>query len=222
MKLRLTKLLLLKPKSAIGVSMLDVISNALASVILLFFVLIALRAMPPSPERVLGILVVDYEISWPHADTRAPEIEVFLRRPKDGAITYDRTFGPDIASEFKSGRVDTIDGIWDEAQVLQVRGSDRATGRDYVRKRIFYMNPESPGDEKSPCEWEVGVIYVDDENFMDKNFPFLDSAELRLKAWFVPGAGSSVLGDTVLHRKMVKYPTEVLRDSVIIPRFQRL
>ncbi|MCG3158229.1 MAG: hypothetical protein DKINENOH_04870 [bacterium] len=47
-----------RPKSAVGVSMLDLISNALAATLILFFVLSILKQPPIPPEYVLGTLVV--------------------------------------------------------------------------------------------------------------------------------------------------------------------
>ena len=51
-----------KPSSAVGLSMLDLISNAVAAIFILFILLSAIRLPPIPPERLEGQLIIRYEV----------------------------------------------------------------------------------------------------------------------------------------------------------------
>ncbi|MCW5924001.1 MAG: hypothetical protein KIS77_16885 [Saprospiraceae bacterium] len=196
MKIRIAKFLL-KPKAAIGVSLLDVISNALASIILIFFILVAIRAQPPSPERMLGILVVDYEIQT----TERPDIQIFLKKPAQGVGNY--LFNDGIEA-LKTGEVDSIPGIWAHAVVMSVPGKE-----NYIR-RIMYMNPEKEG------EWTAGIIFSDHTRYTYNDYkPF---ATLKIRAHFVQRDNLPRL-ETNVDSITVRFPTQRCEVKFKLPEY---
>ena len=200
MKLRITKFLKVA-KTPIGLSMLDVVSNALASIILLFFVMVAIRSQPPVPERMVGIFMIDYELQAPES---TPEISVFLERPG-----RDKVFENAVANEFLTHDIDSIPGVWGHAVVLAT------PGKENTHRRIFYMNPEyQEGEDK---EWKAGIIYTDHDKLVEKTFQ--PGATLTLKAFFISKNSSFVL-DTLKSKKQVLYPTQFSRTSFELPMYQ--
>ena len=206
MRIRFTKFLLLKPKSPIGVSLLDVISNALASIILLFFILVGLRAVPPPPERMLGMLIVDYEI----VGGKHPEIEVYVDPPDSTAGPGDEQphrFGKSIEG-LATEQVQNVPGIWPYAKVLY--DADSPDGKER-RRRFVYMNPQKYGS------WKVGVIYADNADLLEERFDRSKQDTLRIKAWFIQDKGALSAIDTVLP---VGFPTEHFEIAFRIPKYE--
>lgn len=200
MKLRISRFLKVG-KTPIGLSMLDVVSNALASIILLFFVMVAIRSQPPVPERMVGIFMMDYEIQVPES---TPEISVFLERPG-----REKIFDSEVAIELLTHDIDSIPGIWGHAVVLA------KPGKEDTHRRIFYMNPEyQEGEDK---EWRAGIIYSDHNKLTEK--PFKPGATLTTKAFFISRNSSFVL-DTLKSKKQVLFPTQFSRTSFELPSYQ--
>jgi hypothetical protein len=67
---------------AISISMLDVISNALAATLILFFTTAALQVQAPLPPQVLGQLVVDVEFVPRQSGAELP---ILILNPPNGA-----------------------------------------------------------------------------------------------------------------------------------------
>ncbi|MEK7256492.1 MAG: hypothetical protein AAB316_17180 [Bacteroidota bacterium] len=193
MKLRIARFLKVV-KNPIGLSMLDVVSNALASILLLFFVMIAIRSQPPVPERQVGILMVDYELQTAEPEA---EIEVFLQRPEKSP-----SFEREVAEDLKTQDINSIPGIWGHAVVLA------KPGREKTHRRIFYMNPEKDG------EWRSGIIYADHSKLTERSFQ--PGASLTLRAYFI--SGSPKLG-TWEKKSQVNFPTQLSGTKFDIPSY---
>ncbi|MBK6629411.1 MAG: hypothetical protein IPJ87_01545 [Flavobacteriales bacterium] len=225
MKARIDSFISRKSRTAIGLSMLDVISNALASIILLFFVLVALRALPPPPERVMGVLIVDYEVTWDamaenDIRKRQPEIEIGLRGPDFRDVQPQPRFGSAVESTvgdhaFDTGEAKRISGVWPTAKVLQSAEPGR------VLKRVFYLNPECPSGQ-NPCTWEASMVYVDDTAFYDLGFDKLPDATMRIQAWFVKPAQGELLKRADTTVCPTRFPTELKTWEFTIPTYQRV
>lgn len=67
-------------KASIGLSMLDVISNALAGTMCLFFALSAIQAVPPEAPRVIGKLIVTVRLEPDMPGVSPPAL--FIKAPK--------------------------------------------------------------------------------------------------------------------------------------------
>lgn len=204
MKLRISKVLS-KPKAAIGVSLLDVISNALASIILLFFVFAALRGQPLPPERVLGILIIDYKIN--SVDT--PFIKIYLKAPLE--VGQPPVFLDDSLIEtLETENVDTITGVWKNAIVLTTPGKESTT------RRVVYMNPFKG-------TWYAGMIFSDHSKYTDKDYlTRYRNNSFEMKAYFVNEKGTKVikLEDVIKKIPQVEFPTQKAEmDSFIISNY---
>ena len=192
MKLRILKVIG-KPKAAIGISLLDVISNALASIILLFFVFAALRGQPLPPERVLGILIIDYKINT--VDT--PYIKIFVKAPlqtREPPVFLDDSLIETLETE----KVDTIAGVWKNAIVLTTPGKETTT------RRVVYMNPFEG-------YWYAGMIFSDHSKYTGKEYlTKFSNNSFEMKAYFVNEKGVKVikLEDVVKKIPHVEFPTQ--------------
>ncbi len=199
MKNKLAKFLI-KPKSPIGLSLLDVISNALASIILLFFVMVAIRSQPPPPERQVGMLMVDFIINTP---SDSPTVVIYLKSPETNSPYL---FDDQIQEQLPTPpEIDSIKGIWDQAVVL--------TSLDNANKfrRIFYMNPEKGEQNK----WHAGIIYSDHTRFTYKDFK--TPATVQIKGYFI-SKGTMTL-DTFIHSAQVLYPTQKFEVEFSVPDY---
>ncbi len=195
MKLRILKILS-KPKDAIGVSLLDVISNALASIILLFFVFSALRGQPLPPERVLGILIIDYKFS-PVIDTTAISIYVnapSLEQKGERILAFDS----EMESRLTTISVDTIPGVWNNAIILTTHGVETKT------RRLVYMNPPEG-------MWQTGIVFADHSRYTSKNYSvkyLLNN--VKIKAYFInPNEVTKVINlNDFRQDSILQFPTQ--------------
>lgn len=179
MKLRILKVIS-KPKAAIGVSLLDVISNALASIILLFFVFAALRGQPKPPDRVLGILIIDYKIN---SVVDTPAISIYVRAPsliqKDGQPL--ELFDTSIEEELPTVGLDTIKGVWENAIILTTPGQETKT------RRLVYMNPQEG-------TWFAGMIFTDHSRYTSNDYLTKHKGNsFEMKAYFVNPEGTKMV-----------------------------
>lgn len=205
MKLRILKVLS-KPKAAIGVSLLDVISNALASIILLFFVFAALRGQPLPPERVLGILIIDYKFNSV-IDTPLISIYVNAPSPQEKGVRID-AFDSELESKLPTGTIDSIPGIWESAIVLTTPGKEKTT------RRFVFMNP-------TKGLWTAGAIFADHSKYTRTEYLSNKSNSFEMKAYFInPDKGTKriILNDTTYnHFPIIEYPTQrVEMDSFYV------
>lgn len=177
--------------------MLDVVSNALASIILLFFVMVAIRSQPPVPERVVSIFMIDYELQTP---VPTPEISVYLQRPGKRAV-----FEKQVADEILTHDIDSIPGIWGHAVVLA------KPGQQSTHRRIFYMNPESEGI------WHAGIIYADHDKLTEKSFQ--PDAKMIMKAYFITNNSPKL--DTLRNVRQVQFPTQLGGIEFELPKYDK-
>lgn len=178
MKLRILKVIS-KPKAAIGVSLLDVISNALASIILLFFVFAALRGQPKPPDRVLGILIIDYKIN---SEIDTPAISIYIKAPSsDNKRERIEAFDSEIEDKLETKAVDTIQGVWDNAIILTTPGQEAKT------RRLVYMNPQEG-------TWYAGMIFTDHSRYTSKDYLTKYKVNsFEMKAYFVNPEGTKMI-----------------------------
>lgn len=142
-------------KVSIGLSILDLISNALAGTLCLFFALSAIQAVPPESPRILGKLIIIIRV-----DPLAPGVSrviIFLKAPKsksDNSTTYFPT-------------------LYDDDILRLNVDHDKIT--DYRTEHFLpvnvYRNPDNPLEfevhitNPRAGEYEVGAIYTDHAQF---------------------------------------------------------
>lgn len=149
-----------RAKASIGLSMLDVISNALAGTMCLFFALSAIQAVPPESPRLVGKLVVVVRLV-PSVPGISPLV-LFLRAPKtvDPNPTYFKT-------------------LYDADILLLNHDYDTIT--DYQTEHFLpvnvYRSPDNPLEYEFHItnprmgEYEFGVIYTDHAQFCNSPIP---------------------------------------------------
>ena len=176
-----------KPASAISLSMLDLISNALGAALILFFVLSVLRLPPIPPERVLGTLVIIIRIEAKNASQNA-DAEIWLISPQEANLA--REFGPDI-EKFN-----------DERNAFSYYGvrydSTNIDAANLAPKVVVYAPVDSPNVRvaivRDPIkgEWRGGLLYVNHQQYDDDPQP----AKAHIEVWFVKeGTSTGILNE---------------------------
>lgn len=199
-----------RPRSAIGVSMLDLISNALAATLILFFVLSILKLPPIPPTRVIGTLVVRCSI---HADinpTKA-DIEVWLRPPSGvDNPPLERKIGANIAEFNDDPRVFGLYGLHYE------KVYEGIYGKNLPPEVMVYAPPDSHTNVRivivrDPNEGEgmAGLLYVDHQELTLK----IQKAKARIEAWFIKDDGKFKL---LVDSTRFIAPTQTFTISFII------
>lgn len=140
-------------KVSIGLSMLDVISNALAGTMCLFFALSAIQSVPPESPRILGKLVFTVLLEPSVPGVSLPVL--FLKAPKS---VNPNTYFPTL-----------YDG-----DILRLN-IDYDTITDYRTDHFLpvnvYRNPDNPLEYEVHItnprqgEYEFGAIYTDHAQF---------------------------------------------------------
>lgn len=169
-----------KPRSAIGMSMLDLISNALAATLILFFVLSVLRLPPIPPTRILGTLVVRCAVYSNNQPERG-EVEIMLQPPAYQGQKIESQYGIDIDHFNKDQRVFGLYGLRYEKIYDSVKAASMPD------PAMVYSPVDSPFVKiaiiRDPVEgiWTARLIYVDHE----LSTKSMQSTRAVIEAWFV-------------------------------------
>lgn len=175
--------------SAIGLSMLDLISNALASIIILFIILSSIRVPSIPPERVKGTLLVRLELK--ESGNAQLESIVWVEPPNLGderkrkffggeiyaLNTHGKVFGPSADCGCNENNLGFSKNIAITPCIALYTHQDSANVhylviRDPVRE-------EKNGQKK--YDWGIGLLYVDHEKLIENRQPVLG----KLESWFI-------------------------------------
>lgn len=189
-----------RSRSAFGVSMLDLITNALAAAFILFMVFSYMQSQPIPPERVLGTLTVRITFEY------SPEIAEF-------ALWVKSPYSSDGKRKFNKEILDlNYDELAFGKSILEYIGnlklSEAALQPSYIS---VYTPPDSQNirtivvRDPHEGEWEVGVLYVAHENLEQKEQP----AYATIQAWFLEKRGKrSPVSKSDEKAKLLKAPTQ--------------
>lgn len=150
-----------KPASAIGLSMLDLISNAVAAVFILFILLSAIRLPPIPPERLEGQLIMRYTLRNVASPEKA-KIRFWIKEEP----------GKNPPSE-------ALLGSW----FPPIKGDEEPD----FQKMVPYKVEKKPNelflifDNPSIGKWETLLMYGEHEEHNPKMKP----AEAHISIWFV-------------------------------------
>ncbi|MBV6504654.1 MAG: hypothetical protein ILNGONEN_00204 [Syntrophorhabdaceae bacterium] len=169
-----------KPRSAIGMSMLDLISNALAATLILFFVLSVLRLPPIPPTRILGILYIRVATYAENQPERG-RVELMLQSPAYQGQKIEPQYGIDIERFNKDPRVFGLYGLrYDKIY-------DSVKAASMPDPAMIYSPVDSPFVKiaiiRDPVEgvWTARLIYVDHELSTKSMQP----TRAVIEVWFV-------------------------------------
>jgi hypothetical protein len=141
-------------KSSIGISMLDVISNALAGTMCLFFALSAIQAVPPEAPRIIGKLVVTLRLEPLNHGVSLPAL--FLKAPK--TQNPDSWFPTLYESDMLRINFD-YDTITDYRTDNFLPFNVYRNPNDSLQYEFHFTNPRQG-------EYEFGAIYTDHARFL--------------------------------------------------------
>lgn len=175
-----------KPASAIGLSMLDLISNALAAVIILFIILSALRIPSIPPERVKGTLQVRLEMIPKNNNTKSESL-IWVEPPTVKTDKFSpvsnskRWFGAEIF-----GLNNHVDYYGPNYTCLpeNYKGEKESI---YVPCISTYVDAENPNVHhltiREPIEgkWKIGLLYVEHSELMKVEQP----AKVKAEYWLM-------------------------------------
>ncbi|MCG8330168.1 MAG: hypothetical protein MI974_20890 [Chitinophagales bacterium] len=185
--------------AAIGLSMLDLISNSLAAMIILFIIISSLRLPSIPPERVEGVLVIRYEMN-PMMNNHLAESDFWLSHD---AITEGKRFYYHHEGE--------ITMLNNNTQLFATCGGWKNNGRenDWTGPCIYdYTDPDNPNIHyvvvKNPPKgrWKTGLIDANHDEYIHAPQP----AKSIVKAWFV-GKELMILQDTIVPEFQLTGPT---------------
>lgn len=184
-----------------GTSLLDVISNALVSVLILFFVLSAMRSRPPFPLRLYGTLIIEYGI-----ETKPlASLQYYAKCNCEGKGAY--TYWNKDIQNISTPPEDSLQGIWDHAVVL-------SNGSEHFR-RVYINNPVAG-------EWRFGIVYEQHHLYTREDFP--RPASLWIKVYFKQGGVQKpILLETEKYLQHVELPTHNLIEvKVEMPKLETI
>lgn len=174
-----------KKKSAIGLAMLDLISNSLAAVIILFIIISSLRLPSIPPERVKGTLYIKYSLSG-NRNLQNAESKIWLKPPDATKRFWDE----DIFNINSDVRI--------FGQFMDCKGREGSMGKINAGRK-GYLTPcamvYSPVDDhnthylvirdpiKSPVnkDWKTGIFYQDHSEYEDET----QFVEANIEAYFI-------------------------------------
>lgn len=188
----------------IAVSMLDVISNALAGVLVLFFVLSSMRLEHNQIKYQTGILVFEYEYSPSNIEPL-----VFV----DGPSSLPIKFGRDISDP--NNRYAELTN-YSESALQKVTVLKEQIG-DKQKIIIQIVDPAyGPGDGK----WKTGFIYSDHKNILKRKI----EAKVKFRALFIDAGGDTHTTDEQVKpvksdRFQLETPTIYKKYEVSIPEY---
>lgn len=152
-----------KPSSAVGLSMLDLISNAVAAIFILFILLSAIRLPPIPPERLEGQLIIRYEV-----------IGAKLQGPQKGKMRF-RIVEP----ENKNMPAEKLAPSWHP----KIKGDEELDFESMIpyspsdSQQVYYLVCDTP----RVGEWTTTLQYSTHELFLENEKP----AQLRISGWII-------------------------------------
>ena len=169
--------------------MLDIISNALAGTMCLFFALSAVQLEPPEATRILGQLTIEVELIPSSAGAEPPSLILIAPNKADGK---------------------RYDPLYDE-EILLLNNDYLIGGlrHEHLSPVQVYRDPDNPLSMKihvnDPKEglWTVGAIYVDSQEYPCSEGP----VNIRFKAYFDKDSGEELTSNDTI--KPLDHPTEI-------------
>jgi len=200
----------------IAVSMLDVISNALAGVLVLFFVLSSMRLEHNRIKYQTGILVFEYEYS-----PSSIEPLIFV----DGPGSLPVKFGRDIRNPNNryAEQTNYSESALQKVTVLKEQIGDKQKIIIQIVDPAYSVKSSSSSPEDGI--WKTGFIYADHKNILKRKI----KAKIKFRALFIDADGKThttngtntdeqvkpVKNDTF----ELKTPTEYKKYEVSIPEY---
>lgn len=167
-----------KQPSAIGLSMLDLISNSLAAVIILFIIISSLRIPFIPPERVKGTLFIRYELIAKIQPDSA-QSEIWLNPP----TIHNRR------ERFWEGNISLVNqkyfGVFPDCGGI---GKKPRNHKNYIMPCAMVYSPVDSANVhyliiRQPIkgEWKTGILYKDHLTITEG----VREAKAKIDAWFV-------------------------------------
>ncbi|MEM7104880.1 MAG: hypothetical protein AAF502_17220 [Bacteroidota bacterium] len=183
--------------------MLDIISNAMAGIAVLFFLHVALQLQTPPPTPVRGRAVFEIELK---VTPGAYEPSVFLlykneKRPVDDYLAYGGGYDGDLEIDKAETSFEFTE---DTASMI---GFERLLVRDTdnpLKWTVHLMDPLEG-------TYSIGMIYVDHEKFYREPTP----AKIKLESYFEFSEGDEVYQSKEVTRDVMS-PTVYHRFEVEI------
>lgn len=189
-----------KGPSAIGLSMLDLISNSLASVIILFIIISSLRKPSIPPERIKGTLLVRFEL-LPQQNLVYSESIVWVEPPNISQGDKHKFFGNEI---FMINKDDAVFGLCQDCKEKKFPSNME----QFITPCIAVYSPldsnnvhyivirDPPRNGQEEVDWKMGILYVDHDEYDVRQQP----ATATIQAWFIDNVNQDIhlLKDSIL------------------------
>jgi hypothetical protein len=213
-----------KPQSAIGLSMLDLISNALGAVIILFMILSSVRAPQIPPERIKGTLFIKYEIiDNPHIKDIEPLIWVQIPphsgNPPAPGGAESRFYGADI---FRMNKENFAFGAFPDCgckddKTKRIKNNLTpciVTYSPIDSPNIQYLIIRDPIKAKdTERDWETGMMYREHNQIVEG----VQMGKAKISAWMFGVEGSV---DTILSKTFIG-TTDTIKREIKIRDFNK-
>jgi len=182
----------------IGMSMLDLISNSLAAMIILFIIISSLRLPMIPPERIKGTLFVRYTLERNSRPLEDAASQIWVTPPG----VPEKYWGDEI---LLLNHLDEAYGLFTDCAEVNAKINTKNT---VLPLCILVYSPADSANVhylviRDPLrgEWRTGLLYVDhDQLGADRQ-----EATFTLQAWFVSATGDGV---TPLQDTTYQAPTE--------------
>ncbi|MEL6633263.1 MAG: hypothetical protein AAFQ83_17485 [Bacteroidota bacterium] len=203
-----------KQPSAIGLSMLDLISNSLAAVIILFIIISSLKVPVIPPERIKGTLFIRYELR-PDVNYDMAESKIWVEPPRNHALQKNRYWEEEI---FKMNADVGVFGLFSDCGGDQTK---RVSKNFVTPCAMAYSHEDSTNVHylviRDPVKgiWQTGLLYRDHVRYPKEEV----RAEINIHAWFV---GTEQPGIDSLRMRRVKGPTAYYGIEVETPDWKNI
>lgn len=185
-------------KASIGISMLDIISNALAGTMCLFFALSAIQAVPPEAPRIIGKLIVAVRLEPISPGVSPPAL--FMKAPKDQTFWFPTFYESDML------RINfDYDTIADYQTDNFLPFNVYRNPNDSLQYEFHFTNPRQG-------KYEFGAIYTDHARFSCDAQPVKFHFQAHLHKTDTDQTFST--GDSTV---VLKYPTETCSFIIYPP-----
>ena len=170
-----------KKPSAIGLAMLDLISNSLAAVIILFIIISSLRIPSIPPERIKGTFFVRYELIPDHHSEEA-QSRIWVSPPSHPEIQKDRYFEEEVLG------MNTDWGIFGQFSDCSGKANRSRESKQFITPCAMTSSPVDSTNVhylviRDPVKgtWKTGIFYREHHIMTSAKQP----GKAKINAWFV-------------------------------------
>lgn len=191
------------PPSPLGLSMMDLISNALSACAILFFILATMKTPTIPPERVLGTLIVKFTVSQNGEDLRNIHTDVYAHAPGKNVPCY---YG--LAEIENLNKIPQVFGDndvgWD--RVLKNKSpEEQANFKSMLPPSASAVHCASKGETfviihdptlVEDYKWKIGLYYIDHAKYDQNKQPI----KIKMEAWLIKDEKEKyTIKDTILN-----------------------